>query len=206
MDRSSLRPSGRLHYSGPSMNPTMQSGDILQVVPYGNQPVRCGDVIVFRPVTDERTITHRVVAVTADGVRARGDNNINIDPWVLTPAEIVGRVTEIGRGRRTLRIAGGKIGCALGLALRVRRRAVQVMVAVVRPAYLALAWTGLVRAIIPVQRDLRLGTFKRPCGTELKLMLGRRLVATRLPNSDRWQIRPPYRLLLDTKAMTNEHE
>ena len=77
-------------HTGSSMNPTILDGDLIEVVPYGDQSIHRGDVILFRSPADGQAIAHRVVALTSSGIRARGDNSPGIDPWVLQPDDILG--------------------------------------------------------------------------------------------------------------------
>ncbi len=97
-------------YIGPSMNTTLRSGDVLQVLPYGGRSIRPGDVIVFRPPGKNRTAVHRVVSVAGDGIRTQGDNNRSVDPWVLRPDCVVGRVVRVQRKSRRRPILGGPWG------------------------------------------------------------------------------------------------
>ena len=62
------------------MNPTLKAGDGLTIIPYGNRKILVGDVVVFSRPEGNHNVVHRVVAADSEGIRTRGDNNINIDP------------------------------------------------------------------------------------------------------------------------------
>jgi hypothetical protein len=57
------RDSRRVVYLGPSMNPTLQEPDLLEVKPYGKGRVRPGDVVCFKSPEDGTTVVRRVVSV-----------------------------------------------------------------------------------------------------------------------------------------------
>ncbi|MCP3858125.1 MAG: hypothetical protein GY704_00590, partial [Phycisphaeraceae bacterium] len=81
-------------HTGSSMNPCLCELDLLEVVPYGNRPVKVGDVILFMPPGGDQPIVHRVVDVAPEGILTRGDNSLHKDPWRLTPGDITGRVLD----------------------------------------------------------------------------------------------------------------
>ncbi len=111
-----------LNYTGPSMNPTLKVGDGMTVVPYGNRRIRVGDVVVFRSPKQDHYVVHRVVSVDSQGIRTIGDNNDRIDPWVLSPDNIMGRVISARRKNRDVTIHGGTRGRLLFPMLQIIRR------------------------------------------------------------------------------------
>ena len=106
-------------YIGPSMNPTLKTPDRLQVVPYQGEKIQRGDVIVFRPPGTHNMVVHRVSSVNAQGIRTRGDKNSDIDPGILSPDRIVGRVVSAQWGNRWRPIHGGLRGGLYSLVVRV---------------------------------------------------------------------------------------
>lgn len=84
-----------------SMEPTLQSGDVVVVRSVEPAAVKEGDVITFRAPGDadkaERDrITHRVVEKkrTDSGVvyRTKGDANESPDPWRVQHSQVIGEV------------------------------------------------------------------------------------------------------------------
>jgi hypothetical protein len=112
-----------ISYAGPSMNPILKSGDLLEVVPYNGKTIQRGDVILFFCEDENRKVVHRVVAMNAHGVRTMGDNNGCVDPWVVSARHILGHVIRAQRGRRWRRIAGGRAGQWTARVARLMRRA-----------------------------------------------------------------------------------
>lgn len=192
-----------VNYTGPSMNPTLRAGDGLCVIPYGDKKIRIGDVVVFRHPEGQDNIVHRVVSVNSRGVRTRGDNNTDIDPWVLRPEDIIGRVVSAQRTHRNVSIHGGAWGRALALVLWTKKHANSTVSRILHPAYHLLARSGLFRKCLPFHRKTRVFSFTRPEGKELQLLLGNRVIGRRLPGRDQWQIARPFRLLLDETSLPN---
>lgn len=80
-----------------SMIPAFAPGDIVFVENVAPGTLRPGDVVTFHPPESRAVVTHRVVEVvqTADGPRYRtwGDNNEDPDPFLVSDAQVVGRMT-----------------------------------------------------------------------------------------------------------------
>jgi signal peptidase len=193
--------SSNMNYTGPSMNPTLKAGDGLGVIPYRGKEIRIGDVVVFRHPEAQHNVVHRVVSVNSHGVRTRGDNSITIDPWVLRPGDIIGRVISAQRNHKNVSIHGGAWGRALAPVLWTRKRANSTVSRILHPAYHLLARSGLFRKCLPLHRKTRILSFNRPQGTELHLLLGTRVIGRRPPGGDQWQIARPFRLFLDETSL-----
>jgi len=110
-------------YTGSSMRPIFKPGDLLEVLPYEGRQVRCGDVIFFSCPRENCKVVHRVVDLDAHGIRTKGDNNEQIDSWVVTPQQVVGYVVRAQRGRRWRRITGGCVGRLAAKGMRAVKRA-----------------------------------------------------------------------------------
>jgi len=90
---------------GGSMRPTLRGRDLLEVAPYGDAPVRAGDVVLFTRPGGQSLVAHRVDAIGQLGIQTRGDSNRAVDPWLLRPDQLVGRVTAAWRGNRRVPVA-----------------------------------------------------------------------------------------------------
>jgi signal peptidase len=80
-------------YTG-SMIPTHRPGDLVVDAP-SRSSYGVGDVITFRHsdlTTD--VVTHRIVAITADGITTKGDANRTPDAWTIRPDQVQGRVVQ----------------------------------------------------------------------------------------------------------------
>jgi signal peptidase I len=169
-------------YTGPSMNPILKAGDLLEVVPYNGRQIRRGDAILFFCPEENRNVVHRVVALGARGIKTMGDNNVYSDPWIVTPEQVVGYVVRAQRGRRWRRIPGGYAGRLAAYLVRSVRCALTMLSA---RRFLAT----------------RIIAFKRPEGTELQLLLGRRVIGALPPGQSAWTIRRPFRLFVDASSL-----
>jgi len=88
----------RVRVSGPSMSPTLRSGDQLLVRARGRRTrVRAGDVVLARfPARPDLLVVKRVVRAVEGGHWVEGDNPfVTDDSRAFGPAVVVGRV--VGR-------------------------------------------------------------------------------------------------------------
>ena len=107
-------------HSGRSMNPTLSHLDMLVVLPYGTKKIRAGDVILFR-MKNGKYIVHRVAEIISPReVLTKGDNNQDLDPWVVSQDHILGKVVAAWRGDRRRVVFGGWCGLGVSGALKIR--------------------------------------------------------------------------------------
>lgn len=190
-----------MNYTGPSMNPTLKAGDGLSVIPYGNRKIRIGDVIVFRDPTRNHNVVHRIVAVDSQNIRTRGDNNTNIDPWVLRPDDIIGCVVSAQRKNKSTTIHGGTWGRIFAPAFWTIKKVDLAVSRILHPVYHRLAGSGFFIKFIRFFPKTHCLSFNRPGGTELQLLMGNRVIGRRLPEKDHWQITRPFRLFVDEDSL-----
>jgi signal peptidase I len=190
-----------INYTGPSMNPILKAGDGLFVVPYGDKNIRIGDVVVFREPEGKNNIVHRVIAVDSRGVTTKGDNNINIDPWVLLPDDIIGHVVSAKRENRSVTIHGGALGIITAFALRTIKQINIAVSRIFRPAYLMLVRSGFFIKLNWFLPKTRVLSFHRPGGSEYHLLMGNRIIGRRPSGKDHWQIARPFRLFVDETSL-----
>lgn len=78
---------------GGSMAPSIERGDVVLVRPVGQGSLGVGAVVTFPdPNRGGRLVTHRIVALLADGqVQTRGDHNHDPDPQPVRRTAIQGR-------------------------------------------------------------------------------------------------------------------
>jgi len=194
-----------LNYKGPSMYPTLKAGDLMTVISYGHNRIRVGDVVVFPSPEREHNIVHRIISVDSSGIRTIGDNNDNVDSWVLSTDDIVGRVVSAQRKSKDITVHGGTRGRLLFLELRIIKKTKLTVFRIFRPAYHLLARSGFPRRLLSPLIKTQLIYFKRPNGAEIHLLMGQRIIARRLPGKAEWQIRPPFRLLVDEDSLPGEN-
>jgi signal peptidase len=192
----------KIIYTGFSMNPTLKTSDILEILPYNGRKIKKGDVIVFLAPADTRKVVHRIISVNNEGIRTRGDNRGNtIDPWIIYPENILGRVVNSNRGNKRLRIYGGLIGRSLVRTIKVIQLMDLTISNFLSPVYYWLARIRIFKRLLPIKRVLRVMSFNRPTGTEYQLFIGPYLIGRLIPGSNRWHIKRPFRLFIDEKSI-----
>lgn len=204
MDPARQRAVKEITYVGPSMNPTLKPGDRVEVLPYHEGKIRRGDVIVFHPPAGTCSIIHRIISVDWRRIRTHGDNNAEIDPWLLDRRHIIGRVLYRQRGGKRLRVLGGRAGHLYARAIRASHAIDSWLAALLRPTYHRLASAGILRRMLPESMRFQLILLDRPAGTEFQLLMGRRVIGRRLPDKTGWHIRRPFRLFVDEASLAKK--
>jgi hypothetical protein len=195
------RESKSMNHIGTSMSPVFKTGDRLQVIPYNQQEIRRGDVVVFIPPGGDSKIVHRIISVNSDGIKTRGDNCNHADDWVLRWEDILGRVISSQRGNRRFKVFGGPLGHSYAVAIRVIKNIDSILSSLLRPFYQRLAKAGALRPWLPRWTRLRVISFNREAGTELQLVMGRRVIGRWSEGKSGWNIRRPFRLFVDEESL-----
>lgn len=112
----------RLRVRGQSMFPWIRDGDEIQVAPVAVDQVRVGDIVFFR--RGRLLLAHRVIRRLGGGETVqwvtRGDNHLQDDGPINLPADLIGRVEKVYRGRRTIALDRGLARVVGRLAARYR--------------------------------------------------------------------------------------
>jgi signal peptidase len=190
-----------MNYIGTSMSPVLKTGDRLQVNPYNRQEIRRGDVVTFIPPGGDSKIVHRVISVNSDGIKTRGDNCDYEDDWVLKRENILGRVVAAQREKRRWRVFGGPMGQLFAAVLRVIHVIDLGFSCLLHPVYKRLSRSDIFRRWLPSRMRPRVISFNRDSGTEMQLVMGRKVIGRRLPGKTGWNIRRPFRLFVDEKSL-----
>jgi signal peptidase len=77
-----------------SMEPALPVGSVEVTRPVNVDDIQAGDIITFRSPTNGALMSHRVVDVLngeTHGFRTKGDNNEDVDPYVIPAESVVGR-------------------------------------------------------------------------------------------------------------------
>jgi signal peptidase len=186
---------------GPSMNPVLYEMDLIEIEPYGKQPIRSGDVIFFLPPGMTQPVVHRIVRISSAGISTRGDNNDHNDPWLTAPKDVLGKVTAAWRGQRKRSLAGGGGGQLAGLVNRCRRALLQRASFLLGPAYRALAGSGIIRRGVPAFFIPQVLIFRSGNCTYYQLLAGRRVVGRYNHSRRRWDIKRPFKLFVDEASL-----
>jgi signal peptidase len=183
-------------YTGRSMHPTLSETDLLEIKQL--RRISVGDVILF--VCKDNLVVHRVVGIASEGISTRGDNNNDDDPELVAPENVVGNVVAAWRGQQRRRIYGGRIGRIYRLILCIQRRIYGECRSFVAYSYRATSQLGLPRLIKPFCRP-RIVQFNVNGDIDISLMLGVHIIGHYCQSSNRWQIRPPFRLFIDESVL-----
>ena len=97
-------------HAGPSMNPTLNAQDLLEIRPYYKNKPGTGDVVLYRQPHTDCFIVHRIIHIGSKGIKTRGDNNSNVDSGFLQPGDIYGQVVAAQSGETRRKIANGLKG------------------------------------------------------------------------------------------------
>ena len=198
-------PSGFFLYKGPSMNPTFRHLDMLHVVPYECHDARIGDVVVYLKPDDLKRTTHRIVSINENSIRTRGDNNSNMDPYILNADHIIGRIDFLIRNSRRISVSRGILGHIHALKVSASRKAADIASMCLHPVYIFLSRLQLFR-FIPFLPDVRVLSFNKRDGMERQLVMGKKVIGRCMPGSDTWHISRPFRLLVNEKKLKNAIE
>jgi hypothetical protein len=124
-----------------------------------------------------------------------------VDDWVLSPDHIFGRVVCARRGNRRLRIFGGPLGRLFAVTVRVIHAIDSGFSSLLHPVYKRLSRSDIFRRCLPSGMRPRVISFNREAGTELQLVMGRRVIGRRLEGKTGWHIRRPFRLFVDEESL-----
>ncbi len=183
------------------MLPTLGDAEVIEVLPYGEAPVRPGDVVYFRVPGKDHWVVHRVIRLRPEGIITRGDNNPTDDISRLQKSDIIGRVIAARRKRGRQGIWNGRRGLLLSRWLRGRAAARRSLAGVLRPAYHWLARRKFWPSLLPAAWRPRLVTFQSGPRRTAQLMMGRHRVGFYSPELGRWRIKVPFRLFVTEASL-----
>jgi signal peptidase I len=188
-------------YVGPSMHPTLREAVIIEIKPYGNRPMKVGDVVFFHSPGSNQTIVHRIVRLTPEGIFTRGDNNRRDDAFALRPEHITGRVVAAWQGNKNRSIAGGRRGRLIGRWVIGKRLLDRNIVYLLHFFYTTLTQWKFLTALLPVGLRPKIVVFQNKGIRRLCIMLGRRIIGRYDDRRQQWQIRRPFRLIVDVHKL-----
>ncbi|KAF1078139.1 hypothetical protein MKMG_00945 [Methanogenium sp. MK-MG] len=183
------------------MHPTFKSGDMLAYTPVLLSELMKGDVIVFMSPQESIQVIHRVAAVEQGNIRTRGDNNSRADPYVLTQADIRGKIVSGTRGKQQLRVYHGTRGRMQAVYHGKTKSLQRGLIIFVKPLYSFLSEHRIISRWTSGRLRVRVAAYERPAGREEYATICGRTVAHRPAGSDEWKIYPPYRMVIDCGAL-----
>jgi signal peptidase I len=161
-------------YTGGSMRPIFRDGDGLTVQPYGCRKRRVGDIVVFKDPESNQKIIHRIASISRKGIRTQGDHSAVVDPWILEPGEIIGKVVSAWRRDRKIRVWNGLAGQIHARAFKTCRKMDDLLFSFLHPFYRWLSRNGLVRRLMGGNSRIRILSLQRPEGVEYQLLFKNR--------------------------------
>ena len=183
------------------MSPFLREGDVLEVVPYDGASVQRGDVIVYDPPGYRLTVVHRVVCIGLEGIRTRGDANCSKDPYLLTTANIKGRVVLVRRAQGQFCLYPGARGMVQGYLGKLKQHACSLLIHLFNPLCQMLLHASRLKRHALMELRPQLLCFNRAGGIEFQLAVGRCVIAKRPAGDNRWQIRHRHRFLVDERLL-----
>jgi len=186
---------------GPSMTPTLRSGDafILEQCDYQTE-LRVGDVIVYQHPQKTMDIVHRIIKIKPDGVITRGDNNSKVDPYLVKFPDVKGVVKSLKRANRTIMVSGGTRGIIRHKLMLIRR--------LIKPPILypfsliskLIEKSRIFNFIHPLLKT-KIIMFKHNDDTEEIVQVGNKVVGKRLGKNKPWEIKFPYKWFINKKKL-----
>lgn len=90
-----MMPTGQVHFmavSGGSMEPTITKDDIILALPVNTEKLGIGDIISYKHLQGEQQIiiTHRIVGITYEGIKTKGDAYDVPDSYMVVPEDVIG--------------------------------------------------------------------------------------------------------------------
>lgn len=179
-------------FSGRSMLPTLQAGDLLELETSALQ-IHIGDIICFRS-PDDSLIVHRVRGISPDGYRTRGDNRPEDDTGLADRGSIIGRVEAVWRRKQRLELTTGRLGIILAFIRRFSCRVTRLLGR--NPLNLTFL-PGTATHLLPARLKPRLVVFNH----QMRLFMGNRCIGFFDAALQSWRIPWRYRLLVDISIL-----
>jgi signal peptidase len=82
-------------YTG-SMEPAIPVGSIVVIKPANPDTLKIGDIICFKIEAEQpTTVTHRIIGITNEGFKTKGDANEDPDQWIVKKENVIGKVIAV---------------------------------------------------------------------------------------------------------------
>jgi len=104
---------------GWSMSPFIKDGDLITVAPI--RPAACGigEVVAFVMPANDRLVVHRIIGRHESRLLVHGDSLPRPTADLVNPADVIGRVARVERGRRRVWLGLGLERYAIAVLSRV---------------------------------------------------------------------------------------
>jgi hypothetical protein len=108
----------RFRAGGSSMAPFIRDGDVISVSPLRGDSPGAGEVVAFLHPETEKLVVHRVIGRREAGCLIRGDNAERMAADLVSPRNVLGRVTRVERGGKNIRLGQGPERLAIAFLSR----------------------------------------------------------------------------------------
>lgn len=184
------------------MAPTLMPGERFVFVPVVFGSIVRGDILLFRPSEKDREIVHRAVSFEASGIRTCGDNpNNQIDSFVLTSEEIIGRVTGVYRENRFHEFARGKKGLLWHYWVRFLSRGLAPVRKILGPVYRQTSKVLYLGHLLPSKYRPIILRIQRGSRSSWMIASASKVVGRRFEPNQPWSISFPYSLFIRKSAL-----
>lgn len=190
-------------HKGHSMDPVLLDGDLLEVLPYKDKPVKRGDVIVFHSLNNNTIIAHRAISDKPSGIYTRGDNNIFDDPWCLHHSAIIGKVISSTNYLKRRKVHGGFRGLVLARWRQCRHKSGRKCISFIYPIYRLVSSQKLLYRLGVHFIKPRVVNFRTNDDSKIILLSGERVIGQYNTCTGRWHISYFYRMFIDRSALPN---
>lgn len=187
--------------SGPSMFPTLKSGDGLIISEYTDSTdIKIGDVIVYPHPHKSVDVVHRVIKIKCNCAMTRGDNNNKIDPYIVKFKDITGKVTWYKRGSSEKKMLNGYLGYLRHKYLIAQKAIKPTYKKLPKKYYTVLCKIELLRSLHPLF-NLKVITIIKNGEKQYYLMHKKKTIGEKNANNSKWSIIFPYGLFIDTEKL-----
>jgi signal peptidase I len=193
----------KIVYVGMSMYPLLRNLDVLYYD--NNQSLSLGDIVIYKSniFGRESKITHRIISISDRCIVTKGDNNLKIDDKPVNRSDILGIVVYAKRGSRLIRVQNGTKGLIISKIVHNILIIKTVAVNSIGHPYNWISRMGILKKFWPIHAKQKVINLRRPGGLESHLMVGKYLVAKKIPGNKNWIILPPFKLFIDEASLPN---
>lgn len=189
-------------YSGPSMNPTLDYPDILEIIPCHVKRVQTGDIICFRQPENIAITVHRIAQINTLGIITRGDNNSEDDPIPVRIENVIGRVTAAWRYGKKRNIYGGFKGRLLSRYIRFQFALNRLFSKPLHKIYQKLYTSEISQCLLSKFFKFRVFQFNHDLSNpSIKIMFRHRIIGNYDHKNKKWQIIPPWRIFISESKL-----
>ncbi len=195
-------------HKGHSMDPVLLDGDLLEVLPYKDSPVKMGDVIVFYSPKNDTIMAHRAVSDNSDGIYTRGDSNMFNDPWSLHRSAIIGNVISSTNYLKRRKVHGGFRGLVLAKWRHCLNKLDRKCICFIYPVYRLVSNRKALQRLGSHIISPQIIRFRDNGDSKALLVSGERVIGQYNTCTGQWHINYFYRLFIDRSALPdsdNEH-